>query len=200
MPRTEDDPRDDVGKGEVGRRRHRPAARHGIIGVRTKHRGEPEIDGDGREDTTGRGEERRHRLAPAHRPVAQDDGFPDLLGRNREEQRHQHVVDEEMRRQDPPHVAELADTVGRPMDPQPVGRVHADQPVEPERIVDDETVAGDVDIGPHKRDHRARDQQDRVVGDEIPNPVHACPPAPTAIAGIRQGGARGNSAPDGVRR
>ncbi len=173
MTGPEDQASHEVGERDVGGRRNRPAVRDGIVGVRPQQRGEPQIDGHGPQHAARRRHQRRRRLAPAQCTVLQDHRLPHLLARAGEEQRHEHVVHQEVRCQDPPDVPYPLDPVVGAMREHPAIRVGPDEVVEPERVVDQEVVGMRIDVRPDQRDDRPRDQQDRITFDEIQDPIHA---------------------------
>ena len=101
MASAEHHPPDKIAEGDVGRRRNRPAARHRVIGVRPKKQGQPQIDGDRPQHPANGGDQRCRRLSAAQAAVFKDHRFPDFLGGDRKEKRHQDLVDKVMQCQRP---------------------------------------------------------------------------------------------------
>jgi hypothetical protein len=64
-----------------------------------EERDEREVDRDRARHATDCRQEGHQRLAPPERATLQDDGLPDLLGGDGEEERHQHVIDEVVERE-----------------------------------------------------------------------------------------------------
>ena len=178
MPGPEHESAHKVAEGDVGGSRYRPAIRHRVIRIRAKIRREPEIHDD-RTDHPSRGcDERSSRLSAAERAVLKYDCLPDLLRGDCEEEGHQHVIHEEVQAQDSLDVRHVTDAVVLAVGFQPIGCINTYPVVEPERILDQQLVRSGIGICPDKRDQRADDQQQRIVGDEVPDAIH--PEAPSS--------------------
>ena len=54
----------------------------------------------------------------------------------------------------------------------PVACIDTDPVVEQKRVFDEVVIAMRIQICPDQRDQRADDQEQRVVGDEIPDAIH----------------------------
>ena len=184
VPRAEDDAAHQVGKGDVGRGRHRPAMRDGAEGVGADQEREAEVDDHGPGHAARGGDQRRSGLAAPQRAVLQDHRFPDFLGRHGEEQRHQNVVDQVVEGHDLFDVADLVMQRVFAIGLGPGLDVDADPGVEPERHLDEMMIAVRIGVGPDQRRDRADQQQDRIVADEVPDPVHAVPRFRPPISGV----------------
>ncbi len=163
----------EIGKGDVGSGRNGPAARHRVEHVGSEKQRQAKVNRDRAEHATGGGHQRRRRLAPPERAVLQDHGFPDFLGRDGEKERHQHIVDQIMQAQ---HLRDVAIfEMSRPLaiGLGPIVDVGADQVVEQQRIFGEMVIGMRIDVCPDQRDQRAGDQQQRIVGHEIPDAIHA---------------------------
>jgi hypothetical protein len=160
MARAEDDAADKVGEGDVGRGRDGPAALHHL--EYAEEGCKAEIDRDWPEHPAGRRNEWRQRLLAAERAVFQRHRLPHFLGGNGEEEGHEHVVDEEVQRQ---RAADAAAFGLRLADQEVLGDDHADEAV----------VTFRAGIRPDERDHGACNQQERIVADVVPDPIHVPP-------------------------
>ena len=105
------------------------------------------------------GDERRHRLAPAQRAVAERHRLPDLLAGDGEEERHQHVVDE---------VVQGQRAVRMPfgVDLQMPDRAAVEQ-----REIDEGVVAVGSRLAQASPARAPDDQERRIVGNEPPGAV-----------------------------
>ena len=92
MPGAEHHPPDEIGEGDVGGGRDRPAVCQRREAA--ERRGAAKVDRGRPHHATGGRDQRCDRPAPAQRAVLECHGLPDLLAGDREEQRHQHVVDQ----------------------------------------------------------------------------------------------------------
>ena len=127
-----------------------------------------------RSDAAGRTRQRPASGPPGHhagggRPPARGarkkgrglrDCLPYLFGGNREEEGHQHIVNQIMQGQ------------GAVDAPVGIEKGMPDDEVIENHEFDEIMIAVGVDIGPDQRNRRPADQQKRVVGDKTPDPVH----------------------------
>jgi hypothetical protein len=153
---AEDEPRHHVAERDVGRAGDRPAAAQLVELSEQKRSDQVEACRD--DHAASSGDERGGSLPRIAERAARQEGLPDFLARDREEERHPHVVDEVVEVDHPVVAVERAEPGAGQLD---------------QAEVEQGLVGLVVDVRPHQADRRPEEQEERVLEQEADCAPHA---------------------------